>query len=66
VIPGVRSVAEFDANVRLARHRIPREFWTALRERELIDPRAPIPGETGSPSPRSHASVRGATEGPAR
>ena len=52
VIPGARSVAEFDANLRLARHSIPREFWSALRERELIDPRAPLPGD---PSPALRA-----------
>jgi D-threo-aldose 1-dehydrogenase len=44
VIPGVRSVAEFDANLRLARRSVRREFWHALRERGLVDPRAPLPG----------------------
>ncbi len=43
VIPGVRSVAEFDANWRLAQGPIPPAFWVALRERGLIDPRAPLP-----------------------
>ena len=44
VIPGARSVAEFDANLRLAQVPIPREFWSALRERGLVDPCAPLPG----------------------
>src|SRR5947207_258558 len=44
VIPGARSVAEFDANLRLAQVAIPREFWSTLRERRLVDPCAPLPG----------------------
>jgi D-threo-aldose 1-dehydrogenase len=44
VIPGARSVAEFDANLRLAQVPIPREFWSALRNRGLVDPCAPLPG----------------------
>jgi D-threo-aldose 1-dehydrogenase len=44
VIPGARSVAEFDANLRLSRQPIPTEFWSALRERALVDPCAPLPG----------------------
>jgi D-threo-aldose 1-dehydrogenase len=44
VIPGARSGAEFDANLRLSRAPIPREFWAALRERALVDPRSPLPG----------------------
>jgi D-threo-aldose 1-dehydrogenase len=47
VVPGARSVAEFDANLRLARAPIPREFWSALRERALVDPRSPLPGIEG-------------------
>jgi len=46
VLPGARSVAEFDENLRLARHPIPVEFWRALREQRLIEPHAPLPGET--------------------
>jgi D-threo-aldose 1-dehydrogenase len=45
VLPGVRSEAEFDANLRWSGQRIPSQFWSALRERQLIDPRAPLPGE---------------------
>jgi len=48
VLPGVRSKEEFDANLRWARHQIPVQFWSALRERRLIDPRAPVPGEQGT------------------
>ena len=44
VIPGARSVAEFDANLRLAQVAIPREFWSVLRERGLVDAGAPLPG----------------------
>ena len=45
ILPGARSAAEFDENLRLARHPIPAEFWQALRDRQLIDARAPLPGE---------------------
>ena len=44
VIPGVRSIPEFAANLRLSRYAIPEAFWSALRERALVDPRAPLPG----------------------
>jgi D-threo-aldose 1-dehydrogenase len=45
VLPGARSVQEFDQNRRFAGTAIPSAFWSALRERRLIDPRAPLPGE---------------------
>ena len=45
VLVGPRSVAELDANLAHARFPIPSEFWQTLRERELIDCAAPIPGE---------------------
>jgi len=45
VLPGVRSKEEFDANLRWASQRLPQQFWSALRERQLIDPRSPLPGE---------------------
>ena len=48
VIPGARSLAEFDANLRFSRHPIPREFWTALRESALVDPSSPLPGIEGA------------------
>jgi D-threo-aldose 1-dehydrogenase len=44
VIPGVRSIAELDENLRLARLPVPRDFWRALRARGLVDSRAPLPG----------------------
>ena len=45
VLPGARSIAEFEENSRLAREPVPPEFWRALREQRLIDPNAPLPGE---------------------
>jgi D-threo-aldose 1-dehydrogenase len=45
VLAGARKPAEVEDNARLARHAIPARFWSALRERELIDPRAPLPPE---------------------
>jgi D-threo-aldose 1-dehydrogenase len=45
VLPGARSAAEFDENLRLARHPIPPAFWHALRDQALIDPQAPLPKE---------------------
>ena len=45
VLPGARSVAEFDQNLAYARQPIPAEFWRALREQRLIHPNAPLPGE---------------------
>jgi D-threo-aldose 1-dehydrogenase len=44
VLPGVRSIEEFDWNLRWARQAIPQEFWSRLRESGLIDPSAPLPG----------------------
>jgi D-threo-aldose 1-dehydrogenase len=43
VIPGARSIAEFDANRRLATQPIPHAFWRALREQALIAEDAPLP-----------------------
>ena len=48
VLPGARSTAEFDENLRFARHPIPAELWRALREQNLIDAQAPPPGEKGA------------------
>ena len=45
VLAGARSVAELDANVELARTSIPASFWAELRERGLVDPSAPLPGQ---------------------
>ena len=46
VLVGARSIAELDANLAYARFPIPSEFWQTLRARGLIDPSAPIPGES--------------------
>ena len=43
VIPGARSIAEFDANLRFATWPIPQSLWKALRERQLIAADAPLP-----------------------
>jgi D-threo-aldose 1-dehydrogenase len=53
VLPGARSAAEFDENLRLARYPIPPAFWRALRDRQLIDARAPLPDD---PSPQRSAA----------
>jgi D-threo-aldose 1-dehydrogenase len=44
VLPGARSRPEFDDNRAMARFPIPPEFWTALRNRSLVDAAAPLPG----------------------
>ena len=44
VLPGARSRAEFDDNRAMAQFPIPPEFWSALRDRSLVDPAAPLPG----------------------
>ena len=49
VLPGARSAAEFDENLRLGRYPIPAAFWRALRERRLIDESAPLPAESRRP-----------------
>lgn len=43
VIPGARTIAEFDQNLALATHEVPRAFWQALSDRGLIAPGAPLP-----------------------
>ena len=44
VIPGARSIAEFDRNRELAQVPIPSAFWQALRRGGLIAAGAPLPG----------------------
>ena len=46
VLVGARSAAELDANLGYARFPIPPEFWNALRDQRLIDPSAPLPGDS--------------------
>jgi D-threo-aldose 1-dehydrogenase len=43
VIPGARTVAEFNANRRFAGWAIPASLWQALRDRRLIADGAPVP-----------------------
>ena len=43
VIPGARTIAEFDANRRFAAWSIPTSLWQALRDRRLIADGAPLP-----------------------
>lgn len=45
VVPGVRTVAEFDENRALSDHSIPGAFWRDLGEKALISPESPLPGE---------------------
>ncbi|HUH91654.1 MAG TPA: aldo/keto reductase [Casimicrobiaceae bacterium] len=55
VLAGARSVAEFDANLRLARQPIAAAFWRALRDEGLLDERAPLP--RAAPSSPLHAGA---------
>ncbi|HXO90658.1 MAG TPA: aldo/keto reductase [Stellaceae bacterium] len=43
IIPGPRSVAEFEANLELLRYHIPSALWTDLRDAKLLHPDAPTP-----------------------
>jgi len=43
VIPGPRSVAEFEENVKLIRQPIPAALWAELRDKRLLHPGAPTP-----------------------
>lgn len=43
VIPGMRSIAELEANLAHIAMDIPSAFWTELKDRELIDPDSPTP-----------------------
>lgn len=46
VLPGARSPAEVEANLRFAAHPIPREFWQALRDTGLVAATVPLPAGT--------------------
>jgi D-threo-aldose 1-dehydrogenase len=46
VLPGARSAAEVEANLRFAAHPIPGDFWQALRDRGLLAPDVPVPTAT--------------------
>lgn len=41
---GARAPQEIAANVAAAGQRIPADFWKALRQHALVDPRSPLPG----------------------
>jgi D-threo-aldose 1-dehydrogenase len=43
IIPGPRSVNEFEANVKLLRKPIPPQLWADLRDEQLLHPLAPLP-----------------------
>jgi D-threo-aldose 1-dehydrogenase len=43
VIPGARSVAEVEDNIRMVEFPIPAELWTALKQERLIAEAAPTP-----------------------
>jgi D-threo-aldose 1-dehydrogenase len=43
IIPGPRSVTEFEANLRLLRYPIPAALWADLRDAKLLHPDAPTP-----------------------
>jgi D-threo-aldose 1-dehydrogenase len=45
VLPGARSPAEVEANLRFAAHPIPADFWLALRDARLLASDAPLPIE---------------------
>ncbi len=45
VIPGARTAAEVEENVRMMSHRIPPAFWQDLREESLVAPEAPLPSD---------------------
>jgi len=47
VLPGARSPAEVEANLRFVAHPIPAAFWQALRDERLLAPEVPVP--TGTP-----------------
>jgi D-threo-aldose 1-dehydrogenase len=43
VIPGARSAAEVEENVRMVEYPIPAELWAALKQHGLIAAAAPTP-----------------------
>jgi D-threo-aldose 1-dehydrogenase len=43
IIPGPRSAAEFEENVKLLDTKIPAALWAELRDRQLLHPEAPTP-----------------------
>jgi D-threo-aldose 1-dehydrogenase len=45
VLTGVRSRVEWQENLQLFELEIPREFWLELREKGMMNPEAPLPGD---------------------
>jgi D-threo-aldose 1-dehydrogenase len=43
IIPGSRSEAELEENVRMVSLPIPSEFWSDLKDRKLLPPEVPVP-----------------------
>ena len=43
VIPGIRTTAELETNLEAVSMDVPTDFWTELKDRELIHPNAPTP-----------------------
>src|SRR5206468_1050383 len=44
IIPGARSAAELLQNIAYFKQEIPGDFWAELKQLQLIDPAAPVPG----------------------
>jgi D-threo-aldose 1-dehydrogenase len=44
-LQGARTALEAADNVAMANAPVPSSFWQALRARNLVDPRAPLPGD---------------------
>jgi D-threo-aldose 1-dehydrogenase len=51
VIPGARSMAEVEDNVRMVQYPIPSTLWVELKREGLIAEAAPTPNEPESSSP---------------
>jgi D-threo-aldose 1-dehydrogenase len=49
VIPGVRSVAEVEDNIKMVEWPIPTDLWTALKQQGLMAASAPTPGAAPAP-----------------
>lgn len=48
IIPGARSAAEVEENVKLFTVSIPDDLWSELRQLNLLPPEAPVPASEGS------------------
>jgi D-threo-aldose 1-dehydrogenase len=48
-IPGARDLAQLTQNVAWFEQPVPAELWQTLRQRGLVDERAPLPGEASAP-----------------